>query len=197
MKKLVVLMGLLILASGAMAQPIDPDPDMVGVYFDTDATVYCNAAPALYTPLNVYLCFTNITATSGISGWEAHVDITPPPAIPVTFTLPAGALNVSSAPDFVVGLSAPMDWMPAIPVLTMTITPLAALETQFWLSGAEVGSFGGLPGYAAGDDPGDLRSCGYSGGPTGFCAVMFRDCADSGVLPSEEETWGSVKSMFR
>jgi hypothetical protein len=201
MKKLVTLM-VLVLAAGALAQPVDPDPDMVGVYFDTDATVFCNEAPPLYTPLNAYICFTNITASSGLSGWEAHLTIDPAPAIPPTYTLSPGALNVSTAPDFVVGLSSPMGWAPAMAVLTITVTPLAATPTNFYLNGATVSSFGGFPGYAAGDDPGDLRSCGLAGGPAApdgpgsLCAQMFVPCPGD-VTATEEGTWGNVKAMFR
>jgi hypothetical protein len=193
MKKLLVL-AVALLATSALAQ-IDPDVDMMGIYFDTGATVICGEL-ALYTPTNIYVCITNASSAAGISGWEASVEITPPLGIPPTYTLPAGALNVSTAPDFVVGLSTPMPWQPSIPVLTITVTALNADPVYFALDGAWVSSFGGFPGYAAGDDPGDLRSCGFSAGGPGVCAIanMGPDC---GVIATEDATWGSVKTLYR
>lgn len=56
MKKLVVLLLATLVASTAFAQ-IDPDSDMMGIYFDVGATSNCtDAAPSV--PFFAYLCVT-------------------------------------------------------------------------------------------------------------------------------------------
>ena len=59
MKKLVVLLLVSLVATSAMAQ-IDPDPNSIGIYFDTQAGDNCLTTPA-FVPFQVYLCVTNTT----------------------------------------------------------------------------------------------------------------------------------------
>jgi len=174
---------------------IDPDPDMVGVYFDMNADIYCTTAP-VGAPFDAYLMFTNISCPAGLYGWEANVEITAGVYV-LAWTLTGSAINASSPPDFAVGLASPLPWQPAIMVLTMTVGVFAPGAIEFMLHPANLSSFTPpLPGYAAGDDPGDLRSCGYSAGPDEglVCAVINGDCQ---VVDSEDATWGSVKALYK
>ena len=194
MKKLILPLVILLLSTTAFAQ-IDPDVDMMGIYFDTGANMVCANLP-LYVYSSAYVCITNASAPSGVSGFEFHVDISPPPIIPPVYTLPAGALNVMSPPNFVVGVVSPLPWMPSIPVVEISIMPIDPSPIYFTLSGVIPSSFvGGFPGYAVGNDPADLRSCGYSVGSPDICAIA--NGPDCFVVSSEARTWGSVKSIFR
>ncbi len=194
MRNIILILAITFVAGTCLAQ-MSTGPDVVGIYYDTTAFVNCMDNVPLYAPIDLYICFTNISTTSGISGWEANVDIQPAPPIPPTFTLMGpGALNVSTAPDFVVGHAGCLPWASSMPVLSITITPLAAIPTSFYLSGADISSFGGFPGYATCADPGDLRACDiHYCGPAGLTATMFQICG----CPSEDATWGGVKNLYR
>ena len=63
MKKLVVLLLVSLMAASAFAVT-DPDPNMIGVYFDTDANDNCMiVGPS--TPFNAYVILTNTDAPYG------------------------------------------------------------------------------------------------------------------------------------
>ena len=196
MRTIILPLVILAIPAAGLGQPLDPNFDRIGIYYDTAATTQ-EASPGLYAPIPLYVCFTHVEETSGISGWEAHVTIEPWPAIPPTYTLLGeGALNVSAAPDFVVGLATPLPAAPSIPVLEIVVTPLDETPTHFYLDGADVSSFDGLPGYAAGDDPGALTACGVTltcWGHVPFSAMMFEHCP----LPGDRGSWGGVKSLYR
>ncbi len=196
MKNSFIALMTVALVGGALAQ-VDPDVDMMGIYFDQHANDVCSDLP-LYTPTDLYICITNASSSSGISGWEASVTINPAPAIPPTYSLlGTGALNVSAAPDFIVGLATPIPWSTSISVARITVTMLTADPIFFILDRAATGSFGNFPGYAAGDDPGHLQSCGFSVGAADICAVGNMGEEDCGVLPADDDTWGGVKALFR
>lgn len=194
MKNLILALVVLFLATTASAQ-LDPDTDMMGIYFDSAATSVCEDLP-LFVPSSLYVCLTNASSSSGISGFEFMVTISPPPAIPPTYTLPSGSINVVTPPNFICGLAAPIPWSPSIVMLTIGIIPLDPLPIYFTLGPSVPSDFGPLVGYAVGNDPGILKSCGYSVSGAGICAIanLGPSC---GVVASEELTWGNVKSMFR
>ena len=58
MKKLIVLLMAMLVASVAFAQ-IDPDTNMMGVYLDSGASVVCMDGVAGNTPVNAYVCLVN------------------------------------------------------------------------------------------------------------------------------------------
>ncbi len=198
MKKLVVLIGLvsLVFSSGAMAQ-IDPDDDMLGIYFDVNATIFCADAP-VGAPSPAYLCLTNPTYVGqdgeAVSGWECNVEVTEGVFI-LAWLLTEGAVNVSLPPDFIVGLATPLPWSPVIVLMELTVGVFAPGAINFTLHPSDTPSFDPpSPGYAAGDDPGLLIPLGYSAGGEVVCAVINGDC---NVTADEDATWGSVKSMYK
>lgn len=73
MKKISFLVSCFILSLSAVAAQatIDPQPDGVGVYFDTEASALCHAPDGEMT---CYLIFTNITG-SMVRLWVCSVDI--------------------------------------------------------------------------------------------------------------------------
>ena len=198
MKKLVVLIGLvsLVFSSGAMAQ-IDPDDDMLGIYFDVNATIFCTEA-LVGAPFPAYLCLTNPTYVGAdgeaVSGWECNVEVTPGVFI-LAWNLTAGAVNVSLPPDFIVGLATPLPWSPVIVLMDMQVGVFVPGVIEFTLHPAEVSSFDPpSPGYAAGDNPGLLIPLGYSAGGEFVCAVINGECPPLGI---EESTWGGIKAIYK
>ncbi len=203
MRKLVVLLGLasLLVAGNAMAQ-IDPDPDMIGVYFDLGATTWCTS-PGPVGPYAAYLILTNATALSGVSGWECSVEVTAGVFV-LSWIYNGTAVNALSPPDFAVGLATSLPWEPAILLMTFQVGLFAPTPVEITVTAQPIPSIPDtpypLPAYAAGDDPGDLRSLGYSTGwdpETGtpnVAAVINGDCTPTA---NEDATWGNVKNMYR
>ena len=65
------------LAGVAVAQPVDPEPDGIGIYFDEGAVAgsYCAEAP-MGSQLTAYLCLTRASQQSGFTAWECLLDAT-------------------------------------------------------------------------------------------------------------------------
>ncbi len=69
MKKLVVILLVSMMAASAFAVT-DPDPNMIGIYFDLNANDNClTIGPSI--PFNAYLILTNSTAPT-ISAYEVE-----------------------------------------------------------------------------------------------------------------------------
>jgi hypothetical protein len=75
MKKLVVLLLASLVATSAFAV-LDPDPDMMGIYFDTNADNNCLTSPS-GVPFSAYLILTNTTAPA-INAYELGLTVVVP-----------------------------------------------------------------------------------------------------------------------
>jgi hypothetical protein len=198
MKKLLVLMAVVLLASGAMAQ-IDPDDNGMGVYFDTEGTVVCKTTAAPFESVNAYLLITRPTDTAGVSGWEAAVTIGGAPVAP-SWALAAGLDVDSSASGFQVGIGVAPAALPAAPaVLLATWTGFVMQPTDvvtFTVSDVPGSvSFDGTPGYGSGADAGLLIPLQVSTGfPYVVCAQINGACD---IVANDEMSWSSVKTMFQ
>ena len=190
------------IASVAFAQ-IDPDPDGIGLYFDMEATEVCMATAAPFESITAYLLATNITEESGISGWEMEVLIDGPLVAAAWELIGIQPLNVFTAPVFAVGLG---EHGLANPIVN-NVVHLATL-TAFVMAPTDQVSFGiknhdssswnpPAPGYAAGDDAGNLVAFQVSSGyPFGAAvAVVNMDCEN--VVANDDVSFGSVKALYR
>lgn len=206
MRKVFVILAAAVLMSSSdvLAQPIDPDPDMIGFYFDEDATIYCTSAPT-GAPFPAYLCLTNCTAPAGVSGWECSVWVTPGIFV-LSWNLHGIAVVTGIPPDFLVSLGEPLPWAPSIVLMDVLVGVFApgTIELKVYPSSSASlppnsdGCF--LPAYAAGDDPGHLRPLGYSCGynpdtcEPNMCTVINGDCTP---IENDEMTWGGVKALYK
>jgi hypothetical protein len=190
----------------AMAEPIDPDPDGMSVYFDTEGTIYClelddwePAAGAGPTVMAYLLVTRPDTPFPGIQAWEAHAEIYMNSLIPTWhFTLLPGAymwgiednnyiVGCATAPipitgDAVMIASAELNWLGTE----------GHAEATFILSGVE-GSLGfpDGPGYAA--EAGYPSPCQPLFGEWGEVAWINGGCQ---TIAGEDMTWGMVKSLY-
>ncbi len=110
MKKLNVLLSIfvLLLAANAFAQ-LDPDLDGIGIYFDAEATLTCAYTSVPFESVTAYLCITNPTDATGVSGWEATI-VSAGPAVAPAWTLASG-LDVDASADGSRSVSAVARWL--------------------------------------------------------------------------------------
>jgi hypothetical protein len=211
---LLVVLAVVVLGGFAAAQPIDPDPDGMGVYFDTAGSEYClvvddwipgpGAGPGyIYAYLLVTRPSTNLPY---IQGWEAHVEIvTNSYFLAPELTLTPGAFNTGrEAGDYMVDAGGAA----AIPI-TGDVVMLASVEIE-WLgyeghaSGtirvqgvADSPLFPDGPGYYS-DEAATPAPCQSFFGNWGECAWINGDCGWIWPAPSADErlSWGDVKSLY-
>jgi hypothetical protein len=194
MKKWITLAVLVALVGGGEATAqIDPYPDGLGLYFDADATEYC----LFYSGglLEMYLFLTRCSQPSGISGWECHATYTLPASdFDLGWILPAGSLNVSTPPDFAVGLGTPLPNAPIMLLATLQLLVLDPAPVDFYLGPADQPSIPGYPVYAAGDDPGLLIPMHLIGGSPSVPVAQLNGCSP---VAAEQRSFGSVKALYR
>ncbi len=208
-KLLALMFGALVLPHGSPAQPPPPHETM-GVYFDAGGYLDCYGQEP-YTMVTAYLLARDITAPSGISGWECSLVTDPADFMAaVTITLANGGVNASTAPDYDVTLPAAVPSAPVIRLATWTTFYLGG-PIKFAIGPAHPGHFPDDPGpgYVAGDDPGSrtrlyLR-CAWSQAPQpdtynvaifGMGCPLIKDLPPCAV-PVETSTWGTIKELYR
>ena len=205
---LMIVALFLILGVQVLADPIDPDPDGMGFYFDTAGTVYCleldDWEPAVGAGPTVmaYLLVTNPdTPFPSIQGWEAFAMILTNSDMSTGYLwLTPGAADYDGMPpgEYVVGCGGPA----AIPI-TGGATVIAWAELS-WL-GTEghaeatciVRGLDGSPSFP--DGPGYAAEMGYPSpcqslfGTWGEVAWINGGCQ---TVSDEGMTWGAVKGLY-
>ncbi|MFH1842268.1 MAG: hypothetical protein ABIF77_03605 [bacterium] len=179
---------------------ISPDPDRIGMYFDTGGIQTC--ADFYGGPVTLYLTITYPTIAAGVSGWECHVDYTiPSGCFEQGWTLMGSAINVSTAPDFVVGLGFPIPYSSALVVATYSLLVFCPDCIVWDVRAADVSTIPGMPAYAAGDDPGNIVPL------FPLCEELVEaalNCPEycgiydvCGPVPNAPSTWGGLKALYR
>ena len=206
MRFLIVMM---LLAACASAEPIDPDPDGMGVYFDTEGMEYCivvddwvpgpGAGPGV---IDAFLLVTRPdTPFPTIQAWEAQINITTNSYLAPVVTLTPGAADYDADPeDYVVGAGGAN----ANPITgNATVIANIALEfLGFEGTASVIVTMGGVPGSLSfPDGPGYAAEAGFPSpcqsrfGVWGGNAWINADC-HGWIIANEELTWGTVKSLY-
>lgn len=197
-----VLMLVCLLAGTAVAQPIDPGDNGIGIYFDETARVWCaDATPG--TQLTAYLCLTRATDTSGFLSWEATIQTSVTGTL-VDFQLRGDATNTATAPEFVVEYGTPLPY--ALSTVLMEITIGVIWEYSIALRVAPASNPSGpdnLPAYTTSLEPTTYTSLQYLWGwdqnqvPHWSAAVNNPDCLTGPTVPEREVSWSAVKALYR
>lgn len=192
MKKLVaILMASLFVASIASAV-VDPDTDMMGYYFDLDADDYCGSFVA--GPANFYIMWTN-PSKALLQGYECNITIEG--AYSVTgVEWPTNATNAGTNMNQIVGYATPVPTSEATVLATISgfYMDFAGGAAYVYMNPANPSSFGGSVGVVFVEDGATkLLPIGTSvlEGPS---LQINGDCI---VIPTESESLGNVKSLFR
>ena len=161
--------------------------DNIGIYCDEAGAIDCCGTPAPYGVVTLYIVAKNISSVSGLSGWEGAVIFDPPSPIGLSFTTLNGGFNVLSPPNFQVGLPIALPYAPAMPLARISFIYLGPVKVG--IGPVTPSSFGPGgwwpdlppgPGYAVGNDPGELRrlypSSNTPSGTDFFYWVYFIPC---------------------
>ena len=206
MKKLVVLLLASLVATSAFAV-IDPDDNMMGIYFDRAAEDNCLTVGASM-PFDVFLVLTHPTGPAydayelGIRNVGATglifklTDI--PGAGQVSGINVADPVPTAEGGDYVVGLAAPLFNAEAIVLHQWSYMLLAQVSVEMFIGAASTSSIPGSPFPVVEilfpDQTIELVNVGTStGGVEIPVATVNLDC----VVAVENASFGSVKSLFR
>ena len=201
MKKLVVLLLASLVATTAFAV-IDTDPDMIGIYFDTDADNNCLTTPA-NVPFFAYLITTNPTPAN-INAYEFGYNIVVPAGMEgmmfrLADTAPTGSVDVGNSSnvltgDYVVGMATAYPTTPATVLHTWQYMVLSVFPAEFYIFQSVKPSVPGTFPVLQNADGSILYTAGQSTGGWDFpVATVNSDC----VVGVEDASFGSVKSLFR
>ena len=195
MKKLVLmLMASLLVASSAFAV-VDPDPNMLGIYFDETADTNCMNDVGPYAQVPTYVILTN-PSFDYLYGFEMGYMVDGNATILSSVFANPQALNVGEGANFIVGFGAPTPCTEATLLVTMNVMNMNVEPTpiKFNLSASNPSSNDlGLPTLLLAD--GALMPVGYSTVDGSNVAVINGVCED--VVATDASTFDAIKSMYR
>jgi hypothetical protein len=198
MKTLLSLVALFCLPSLVLALP-DPDPDMMGIYFDTDYLSAEILAP-INTTFMAHVVLSNPTQVA-IGGFEFGYDHWVQPGnegqvLRLSTNFPPGVIIINPPFNPLVGsysisLPTPLLAAESVVLLSWKYMLVAPNVMHFYLTEAENPSVpGGLPGYWG---PDGVVSAGYAATCFGTGSRVNEFCP----LPVEHQSWGTLKGLYR
>ncbi|MCK9995853.1 MAG: hypothetical protein KAH56_06210 [Candidatus Krumholzibacteria bacterium] len=199
---LIVIMGIGI---AALADPIDPDDDMIGIFFDEGAIdeSWC-ATASTGSQITAYLCLTRATDSSGFTNWEGRIESSVPGSL-VGFVIRGDGTNSAVEPEFVVSYDTPLPYQLSTVLLEINVEVVWQWPTglRVWPASEFSGSVE-LPAYATVASAGVYQTLGYSFGwnavtkVPAWCAAINDDtCLTKPSVPVDSATWGGVKALYR
>lgn len=193
MKKMLVLLGLFVLGVSSAGAVSDPTPNLLGLYFDETADVYCLDEVAPYSIVSMYAVLSNPTVPE-IIGFEFAMDH-PSPMIALMTTAYCNSFwdPVEGIP-YVIYCGYPYPLQEATVLVSFQYL-YASSETNAleWtlLPADNPSEPGGYP-FAWLPD-GTYLPLEVRGGLGNPSAMIFYDC----TVDTEPVTWGAIKSVFR
>jgi len=188
MKKLVVLMLAMLVASSAFAV-IDPDDNMLGMYLDMTADTVCGPAGQS----NVYVILTNPTYPE-VNGVEFGFDVIGGPMYVLSTTWPADAVAIGgfagNRGDWATGFAA-MPTTEATVVCTMLALPLGPASIVMGANAIPSAS----PDLPAILVFGEVTEVGLSTGIGNAALALGTACED--IVATEKASFDSLKSLYR
>jgi len=163
--------------------------DVMDVSYHTDGMTFCGTTSAPFEQITAYLLIANPSRTSGVSGWEAWVTVEGGVVAP-SWTLTAGLDVDPSDQGFQVGigtggLALPYGDTIILATYSAFVQNIGG-EVHFYVEGVPGStSFPTSPGYAAGNDAGDLQPLSISSGSGDLPVFSFNDPECSDPPPTE------------
>ncbi len=192
MKKLIVLLMVMVMATSAFAI-IDPDDDMMGLYFDMEADNPEVMGALPYSTNVMYLVITN-PSFDALYGFEAGYTMEGPGQVLSTVFANPQALNVGTADNMIVGfgsptVTAPVTLLATISVLYMSSTNEAVAFTLHGTNPSSVDPMYPVVLLANGIESGYGLSA--ADGPAAGINLV------ESVVATDEVTFDGIKSLYR
>ncbi|MEN8006714.1 MAG: hypothetical protein ABFS42_06830 [Candidatus Krumholzibacteriota bacterium] len=204
MKKLVLIFVVSLMASSAFAG-LDPNNDMMGIYFSPSGENYCLMAP-INTPFDLYLILANPTSPS-INAYELGLDVEVPAGMEgMVFRLASNiADNVVSGVDvgtngplggdFIVGLASPLPAQEALILHSWQYMLLGTFRMDMFIGASSQPSIpGDLPVVQNAEGSILMQVHVTPSWDGNGSAAIINQCPPSAV---EDASFGSVKSLYR
>jgi hypothetical protein len=206
MKKLVVLLMAMLVATSAMAVA-DPDDNSIGLYFDTTGDLNCTTAtPGL--PLMAYIVLTNCTYPA-VSFYEFGYRLEAGGLEASIFRLASLVANGDPAysgidigsgtpalGDHIVGLNVGMPAQPAMVLHAWQLLLLAPMSVDVFMFQSSAPSLPGTFPVILDDLTKELHTVGQSTGGADTPVAQINPPGDC-VVSVEAASFGSVKSLYR
>jgi hypothetical protein len=172
----------------AQARSLYPS-DHLGLFFDLDAAVYCEAAHSFQT-IDVYLLYLNPTVTE-IAGYEVGIEI-PDDFFLISASTPCGE-QTGSLGQVVVECEEPIPCDPITLLLNLRVLYLGGGDCPLYLllGAAEVPSRPVDGPFAVLQD-GSSLALSFDR----WAAFLDTGCCRCFGLPTERTTWGSIKTLY-
>ena len=203
MKTLLVLVLSCFMASSVFAV-IDPDPDMLGIYFDVNAEENCMFVEAS-VPYFAYLILTNSTAPA-INAYELGFQNCVCTGLESQLFMLASNIahgvvegvdvgtHTAISGDYIVGLAEALPATEAMILHSWQYMLLAVLPVQMFIGPSSKPSLPGDLPVVQNAEGSILMTVGTStGGPDIPVATLNTDC----VVAIRSESWGNVKALYR
>jgi hypothetical protein len=190
MKKMLIFLMAMLIATSASAIT-NPDPDIMGYYFDLDADYDCVDGITPYSANLLFLILTNPTSDA-IYGFEAGYTMEGEGMVlSVEFANPQ-VINVGTNDNIIAGFGEPTLTVPATLILTLNVMYMdpgyGAL--MIFLHGTTPSSLDPLyPTLLL--EGGVLQSVGVNN--FGWATAQFNNC----VMATETQSFDSLKSLYR
>ena len=202
---LLVLIIVIGMGTVAQADPVDPDPDGIGIYFDEGAIdeSWCATASS-GSQLTAYLCLTRASDESGFTNWEGRIESSVPGTL-VGFAIRGGGTNAAVEPEFVVSYGTPLPFQLSTVLLEITVDVVWDWPTglRVWPASSPSGS-DELPAYATTASAGAYSTLGYSFGwddmtkiPNWCASINDDNCLNAPSVPVDTASWGRIKALYR
>ena len=200
MKTLLMLLAIAVFTTGAIAQPIDPDMDGMGIYFEPDgALIPCAHTGGGIAAITAYLLITR-PSHGEVVAWEARIVSEVDAFSAGSWVLANGGTNVGEGDDYIVGLGAnPIGVTGQAVILATRDMVFFGMPTDFALFylGGVPGSLSfpdGTPGYAA--DLGLFVPGQVWHGSLDEPVASVNDSSICDTVANENMAWGHVKSLY-
>ncbi len=192
MKKLLVLLLGGLLAANVAFAVLDPDANSMGIYFDLNADVVEAVGP-MFGQFSAHVILTNPDFPA-LDGYEFGYIMGGNSMVMGTTLMGLGPSDFGGFPgNHIVALGGPMPTSPATNLCTLLILPMDLLPIYFYLGGAQPNSI-----------PGSILPAVFDGSvimPIGLSTVWPNDVSaiynGTGVVTTEQASWGGVKALYR
>lgn len=198
MRKLIISLVFIALFGG-FGQAFAQEDNLLGLYFDPFGDMDCIEAASLapFTSVDLYVILKNPTFEE-LWGFEFAMDIEGP-ALVTGWDYPNGfpGFNFGEGGEYIVGLSnhMPMEEINILVTFNIFYMSTASEEICFILGPTEPSSLDPLyPTFAYSES--DLVSASVNNGIDGACTALISETSCN-VVPTDTQTWDSLKSLYR